>query len=451
MRRSRRRVLFRGLVAALAATTLSGCATSATRTSSPTTIVDASVRVAHTSEGNVGYRTMGSGPALVLIMGYAGTMATWDPHFVDALSRHFRVIIFDNAGIGSTAAIRAPLSIDAMADQTGALITALHLSSPDVLGWSMGSMIAQALTIRHPGQVRRLILCATFPGVGNAVQPSQKDVAALTGSNPAAAQADLFPSDQTMAADAFAGAIAAYPASPSASASVIAAQKSAVLAWFDGRDPAGREATRISVPTLVADGANDRIDAAANDREVSAEIPGSRLVLYPDAGHAFLFQEGTPFTFLVRTFLAGAPPAIAPSQIRQRYLADQKASNSAGRRWTSGLKSLTDSSTAQDLARIDLRFADALGAFDDELLGYGATGTLGTSVSALVNADELVVRDVLALAVQSGSKAKAWTTTIGNDGKVVLALENALRRHFGLAPITTTTTTTTTTPTTPTL
>jgi hypothetical protein len=315
----------------------------------------------------------------------------------------------------------------------------------------MGSMIAQALTIRHPGQVRRLILCATFPGVGNAVQPSQKDVAALTGSNPAAAQADLFPSDQTMAADAFAGAIAAYPASPSASASVIAAQKSAVLAWFDGRDPAGREATRISVPTLVADGANDRIDAAANDREVSAEIPGSRLVLYPDAGHAFLFQEGTPFTFLVRTFLAGAPPAIAPSQIRQRYLADQKASNSAGRRWTSGLKSLTDSSTAQDLARIDLRFADALGAFDDELLGYGATGTLGTSVSALVNADELVVRDVLALAVQSGSKAKAWTTTIGNDGKVVLALENALRRHFGLAPITTTTTTTTTTPTTPTL
>ncbi len=442
MRRSRRRVLSRGLVAALAATTLSGCATSATRTSSPTTIVDASVRVAHTSEGDVGYRTMGSGPALVLIMGYAGSMETWDPHFVDALSRHFRVIIFDNAGIGSTAAIRAPLSIDAMADQTGALITALHLSSPDVLGWSMGSMIAQALAIRHPGQVRRLILCATFPGVGNAVQPSQKDVAALTGSNPAAAQADLFPSDQTMAADAFAGDIAAYPASPSASASVIAAQKSAVLAWFDGRDPAGREATRISAPTLVADGANDRIDAAANDRAVAAEIPGSRLVLYPDAGHAFLFQEGTPFTFLVRTFLAGAPAAIAPSQVRQRYLADQKASNAAGRRWASGLKSLTASSTAQDLARIDLRFADALGALDDELLGYGANGTLGTSISALVNADELVGRDVLALAVQGGSKAKAWTTTIGNDGKVLLALENALRRHFGLAPITTTTTTT---------
>jgi hypothetical protein len=344
-------------VAALAATTLSGCATSATRTSSPTTIVDASVRVAHTSEGDVGYRTMGSGPALVLIMGYAGSMETWDPHFVDALSRHFRVIIFDNAGIGSTAAIRAPLSIDAMADQTGALITALHLSS--------------------------------------------------------------------------------------ASASVIAAQKSAVLAWFDGRDPAGREATRISAPTLVADGANDRIDAAANDRAVAAEIPGSRLVLYPDAGHAFLFQEGTPFTFLVRTFLAGAPAAIAPSQVRQRYLADQKASNAAGRRWASGLKSLTASSTAQDLARIDLRFADALGALDDELLGYGANGTLGTSISALVNADELVGRDVLALAVQGGSKAKAWTTTIGNDGKVLLALENALRRHFGLAPITTTTTTTT--------
>jgi hypothetical protein len=63
------------------------------------------------------------------------------------------------------------------------------------------------------------------------------------------------------------------------------------------------------------------------------------------------------------------------------------------------------------------------------------------SVRTFVNADELVARDVLALAAQSGLRAKVWTTTIESDGKVVLTLANALRRHLGLAPITSTTTT----------
>ena len=60
-----------------------------------------------------------------------------------------------------------------MADQTSALIDALGLGRPDVLGWSMGGMIAQALAVLHPAQVRRLVLCATYPGTGAAVPPSQ--------------------------------------------------------------------------------------------------------------------------------------------------------------------------------------------------------------------------------------------------------------------------------------
>ena len=58
-----------------------------------------------------------------MITGYSGTMQNWDPRFVDALAQHYRVVIFDNAGIGPTAALPAPLSIDAMANQTSALIT----------------------------------------------------------------------------------------------------------------------------------------------------------------------------------------------------------------------------------------------------------------------------------------------------------------------------------------
>ena len=433
------------LVAALVAVTLSGCGsgTSAPSASTLAGVANAPVQVAHTSRGNVTYRIIGRGPNLVLIMGYSGTMETWDPHFVDTLARHFRVIIFDNAGTGKTAALHSPLTIDAMANQTSALMTALHLGSTNVLGWSMGGIIAQALAVLHPAQVRRLVLCATFPGNGSTVKPSQKNIAALTSQN-SATPTILFPADQIFAADAFLGSVAAYPVSPPASALTIASQAGASLAWFNGQDVAGRETPQITVPTLVADGANDHLDAAANDRKLSALIPQSRLVLYPDAGHGFLFQEGANFIFLVRTFLVGSPTPMSVTQMRQSYLAGFKTEQSAGTKWETAIKSLTSKSPAQDLARIDVSLADAVGAFDDELLSFGATGSLGASVKALVNANERSVNDLLALGALSGAAAKNYKTTSAHDGKVAEALGNALRRQLNLPPYTPPTTTTTT-------
>lgn len=416
----------------------------ATKSATPASVVDVPAKVVLTSEGDVGYRLYGQGPPLVLIMGYAGTMEVWDPHFVDELARHFRVVIFDNAGIGRSAALRSP-SVDTMADQTSALITALHLGSPDVLGWSMGSMIAQALAIRHPRQVHRLVLCATYPGTGNAVQPSQKDIAALTGNNPAAAQADLFPADQAIAAAAFSGSLAAWPASAPSTRSVIANQASAILAWFDGRDPTGHEADRIDVPTLVTDGANDRIDAVTNDREVAGQIPGSRLVLFPNAGHGFLFQEEASFTFLVRTFFLGVPRPVSLVALRERYLAGLKKVTSVGTVWLSELKALSKKSTLRHLAKIDLSLADALGAFDDNLLSWGANGPLSSAVSAYVNAEELGVSDVLAIGGQSAPPIKSLSKTSARQSYVIEKLEDKFRRDLGLPPVTATTTTTSTT------
>jgi len=275
-------------------------------TSTGASVVLAPVQVAHTQPGAVGYRVVGSGPPLVLIMGYTGTMEDWDPRFVDALARHYRVVIFDNAGVGRTQPLPAPLTIDAMADQTSALISALGLGRPNILGWSMGGMIAQALAVRHPTQVRRLVLCATFPGTG-AVPPSLAAIRALLSGVPQEVGSELFPADQSMAYEALTAGISSYPAASPAPAATIAAQGRASEQWLGGADPAGRQTAAISVPTLVADGAADRLDPVANDYALARLIPGARLVLYPDAGHAFLFQEGAPFTFLIGTFLT-APP-----------------------------------------------------------------------------------------------------------------------------------------------
>jgi pimeloyl-ACP methyl ester carboxylesterase len=431
--------------AALVVTALNADVSGASDPRGTTSVVDATVKVVRATMGNVAYRSFGRGPFLVLIMGYAGTMDTWDPNFIDDLAQHFRVITFDNAGIGGTAALREPLSIDGMAEQTSALITALHLGSPDVLGWSMGSMIAQALAILHPSQVHRLILCATYPGTGDAVPPSQADIAALTGSSAKAARLDLFPANQFVAASAFDGSVAAYPASLPAPASAIATQASSILAWFNGHVSTGHELAEISVPTLVADGTDDRIDASVNDRHVAAQMPHSRSLFYPDAGHAFLFPEGVLFAFQVQTFLLGTPTSVSVSVLRERYLAGNKIVTSTGKSWLSKLKSLSKMSTLRDVASNDLILADALSAFDDELLSSGASGHLGKAVSAFVAAEEQNVSVVLALAGQSASSIKGYSTISVRDGHAALILENVLRRDLKLSPVVTATTTTATT------
>jgi pimeloyl-ACP methyl ester carboxylesterase len=310
---TRNRAIALGIVTVLLSLTLAACGSSQAAPAAPgapgapggpASVVSAPVRIARTTAGRVGYRVVGSGAPLVMIMGYGATMEVWDPRFVDALARHYRVVIFDNAGIGQTQALATPLTIDEMADQTSALIDALGLGRTDVLGWSMGGMIAQALAVRHPAQVRRLVLCATFPGTGAAVVPPPAGVQALTDGH---AQPYLFPADQAAAYDAFVAAISGYPAASAVPASVIEAQGAASLEWFAGRDPAGRQAAAISVPALIADGTADRIDAVRNDYALAKLIPDARLVLYPDAGHAFLFQDETPFTSLIESFLGGAP------------------------------------------------------------------------------------------------------------------------------------------------
>jgi len=267
-------------------------------------IASVPVKVAHTTMGKVGYREVGSGPPVLMIMGFAGTMETWDPRFVDALAQDHEVVIFDNSGVGKTQRLPGRLTIDAMANQTSALIEALGLQKPDVMGWSMGTMIAQALAILHSTQVGSLVLCAAYPGTGT-VEPANKAISALTSGTSQEALADLFPPNQSTAAKEYELSTSSYPTSPAAPAAVVAAQRTAILQWWHGADAAGQKTSEISVPTLIADGTEDRLDSVVNDRRVVNLIHTASLSLYPDAGHAFLFQDGSEVVAQIESFLQG--------------------------------------------------------------------------------------------------------------------------------------------------
>ena len=264
-------------------------------------VLTAPVRVVRTADGPVAYRELGSGPALLLIVGAGASMDGWPPSFVDALAAHHTVVVFDNAGVGRTSAVPASLSVTAMASQTSALISALRLHRPAVLGWSMGGMIAQDLTVTHPAQVSRLILAATTVGTGKAL-PLPSYTAAVFSLSPAKQAAVLFPTNQAAAARAYLNAIQQYPGSYGPSAATSRSQVRAVQRWLAGQDAAGRLPGDIRVPTLVAGGTRDQFMPVANDRLLASSVPGAELLLFDDAAHAFWFQDAASFIRTVDTF-----------------------------------------------------------------------------------------------------------------------------------------------------
>jgi pimeloyl-ACP methyl ester carboxylesterase len=288
------------LAACCATVVLAGCGTGG-----GPDVLTAPIQVVRTIDGTVAYRELGSGPPLLLITGAATSMDDWPPSFVDGLAAHHTVVVFDNAGVGRTAPVSAPgsLSITAMASQTSALISALRLRRPAVLGWSMGGMIAQALAVSHPAQVSRLILAATTVGTGQArpLPPSAASQCVCMGLSPAQVVAGIFPTNQA-AARAYLNAVEQYPDSYGISAVTFHGQVRAVARWVAGQDAAGRLVGDIRAPTLVAGGSRDQFMVPANVRLLASSVPGAKLLFFADAGHAFWFQDAASFIRAVDTF-----------------------------------------------------------------------------------------------------------------------------------------------------
>jgi pimeloyl-ACP methyl ester carboxylesterase len=196
------------------------------------------------------------------------------------------------------------LTIGRMADDTAALIKALRLKRPDVVGWSMGGMIAQSFAVRHPRSLRRLVLLATAPGDGKAVAP-QPDALALLGSGDVAGLlGELFPADRTAARDRYVTDILSRAGfSGIAPPAVIAAQLGAAGRWMSGGDPEGRRVGRLRLRALVGGGVKDHLLPIGNQRHLAKLIPHARLVTYADAAHGFFFQHERDFATRLGSFL----------------------------------------------------------------------------------------------------------------------------------------------------
>lgn len=258
------------------------------------------------------YAELGSGSPLLLLNGTGSPMAEWDPALLAALADDHRVIVFDYPGLGRSGPAPASWRFAAAADWISEFVNATHPdTSVDVLGWSMGGFIAQQLAIRHPMQVRRLVLAATNPGGPRAVlgprwvqeEDSNADatVRAYVRTN--------YPRDRASQAAGWAFVhrltvavnSGAYP-DEQVPSDTYAAMVRAEDPWL--RSNANfAQLPSIEVPTLVITGDQDVVTPPSNSRRISRALPLSRLVLVPGAGHSFLFQDPAGVATVVSDFL----------------------------------------------------------------------------------------------------------------------------------------------------
>jgi pimeloyl-ACP methyl ester carboxylesterase len=159
----------------------------------------------------------------------------------------------------------------------------------------MGGLIVQALAVRHPSVLRRMILCATYAGDGSAMVPYQV---------PSFQPFDtLFPPDQNGARLAFIHDIHRYRGFYLTPASVRERQAVAIVGWIHGQESAGHRLGEVHAPTLIADGSEDPYEPTANNYALQAKLPHAQLHIYPDASHGFWFQDRADWVRRIDRFL----------------------------------------------------------------------------------------------------------------------------------------------------
>jgi pimeloyl-ACP methyl ester carboxylesterase len=256
------------------------------------------------------YRELGpkGGIPVVFFVHLAATLDNWDPRIVDAIAQDRHVITFDNRGVGNSTG-SVPDSVEAMADDAYTFIKALGFDTIDVFSFSLGGMIAQDLVIKHPELVRKLVLTGTGPrggkGIDKVVAVTYWDIlrATLTRSDPK--EFLFFNRDAAgkTAAKAFVKRLQERTIDRDTDISLkgLRTQLKAIQKY--GRS-APSDLSRITQPTLIANGDNDRMVPSVLSDDLHRRIKDSTLVIYPDSGHGGIFQFHEKFAPVAAEFLA---------------------------------------------------------------------------------------------------------------------------------------------------
>jgi pimeloyl-ACP methyl ester carboxylesterase len=271
----------------------------------PTQFVEAAgIRFAYRRFGKTG------GIPLLFNVHFLGTMDHWDPAVTDGIAKEREVILFNNAGISSSSG-ETPSSIYEMAGYAEAFVDALGISKIDVLGFSMGGLIAQQITIDRPELVNKLILVGTGPKAGEGMQsltPEAQEIFGAPYKVPEELWLSVFFTQSAESQAAGRKYLDRFRArtegrDPQVKESVAGAQVTALAAYNVLTEDRYSDLKKITQPTLVVNGSNDVIIYTVNSFILQQNIPNAQLILYPDANHGSQYQYPELFVQHVNIFL----------------------------------------------------------------------------------------------------------------------------------------------------
>lgn len=280
--------------------------------------VDAPTKFVDAKGTRYAYRRFGSGagPPLLFLQHFTGTLDNWDPAVTDPLALGRDVILFDNAGVGRSSGT-VPNTVAGMTEHTFAFLDALGIARCDVLGYSLGGMVAQEMAQNRPSTIRKMVLVATAPRGGEDIMHLEKPVLARPLADPAlhgyARLQKIFFAPTTSSQAAGAAFVErlqqrTFDLEPVSGPAVAAAQIAAFREWEQFTGERFASLASIAQPCLVVNGVHDEMIPIANSYGLAEHLPNAVLLTYPDSGHGALFQFHESFTRQVDAFLASESP-----------------------------------------------------------------------------------------------------------------------------------------------
>jgi pimeloyl-ACP methyl ester carboxylesterase len=276
---------------------------------------DASIkRVSAENEIQYAYRDVGAGEVpLVLLQHFRGNLDNWDPALIDDLAVGRRVVTFDNRGVGGTTGM-TPNTIEAMAHDAIAFLEALGLQRVDLLGFSIGSFVAQEIALIRPDLLRRVVLASSAPQGAAGMHGWAPEVIGAVGTPETSPQGYLdvfFAATETsreagqQAAGRIFGGRTTDRDEPT-TWQTRQAQYDAVRAWGIPNHSLLERVSAIELPVFVANGDSDPMILPRYSYLLAGLLPNARITIYPDSAHGFLFQHHSRFAADVHAFLEEA-------------------------------------------------------------------------------------------------------------------------------------------------
>jgi pimeloyl-ACP methyl ester carboxylesterase len=255
------------------------------------------------------YRRWGKpgGLPLVFMNYFGGNLDDWDPQVTDGFAADYDVILFDNAGVGSSGG-ETPGTVSEMTRHTVALCDALGLKKIIAVGFSLGGMIAQQMALDHPDRVSRIVLLGTGPRGGEGMTFTELSAEERADPDQFLLEAFFSPTDASQAAGrAYLSRLAARTRDRDlpVSTRTAEAQLRAIREW--GAMPSSnRYATlqNIKHPTLVVHGTKDIVVLPINAFILAERLPDAQLIMYPDSNHGAQYQHAEVFLKHAKMFLS---------------------------------------------------------------------------------------------------------------------------------------------------